>query len=105
MEPLAVVNYSAEAGAVELRPVAVPEPAEDEVLLEVGAVSVCGSDVHQWRALNSWPVRHPVVLGHEFCGTVRDATAMTRWPSAAKRSTSSCQWSGFSASVPPSAVR
>jgi L-iditol 2-dehydrogenase len=72
MEPLALVNYSAEKGAVELRPVAVPPPAEDEVLLEVGAVSVCGSDVHQWQALNSWPVRHPVVLGHEFCGTVRE---------------------------------
>jgi alcohol dehydrogenase/L-iditol 2-dehydrogenase len=72
MEPLAVVNHSAEKGAVELRPVAVPPPAEDEVLLEVGAVSVCGSDVHQWQALNSWPVRHPVVLGHEFCGTVRE---------------------------------
>ena len=72
MEPLAVVNYSAEAGAVELRPVPVPLPAEDEVLLDVAAVSVCGSDVHQWQALNSWPVRHPVILGHEFCGTVRE---------------------------------
>ena len=24
------------------------------------------------QARNSWPVRHPVVLGHEFCGTVRE---------------------------------
>jgi L-iditol 2-dehydrogenase len=72
MEELAVVNYSAEPGAVELRPVPVAPPADDEVLLDVAAVSVCGSDVHQWQALNSWPVRHPVVLGHEFCGTVRE---------------------------------
>jgi len=68
----AVVNYGPEPGAVELRDVVVPPPGEDEVLLDVGAVSVCGSDVHQWRAVHSWPVRHPVVLGHEFCGTVRD---------------------------------
>jgi alcohol dehydrogenase/L-iditol 2-dehydrogenase len=68
----AVVNYGPEPGAVELREIAVPPHAEDEVLLAVDAVSVCGSDVHQWHALNSWPVRHPVVLGHEFCGTVRE---------------------------------
>jgi alcohol dehydrogenase/L-iditol 2-dehydrogenase len=68
----AVVNYAPQPGAVELREIEVPAPAEDEVLLDVAAVSVCGSDVHQWQARNSWPVRHPVVLGHEFCGTVRD---------------------------------
>ena len=33
--------------AVELREVPVPEIGDDDVLLEVGAVSVCGSDVHQ----------------------------------------------------------
>jgi L-iditol 2-dehydrogenase len=69
----AVVNYAPQPGAVELRDIALPDPAEDEVLLDVAAVSVCGSDVHQWQARNSWPVRHPVVLGHEFCGTVREA--------------------------------
>jgi alcohol dehydrogenase/L-iditol 2-dehydrogenase len=40
------------------------------VLLQVGAVSVCGSDVHQYYNKQSWPVRVPVILGHEFCGTV-----------------------------------
>src|SRR5438128_2353371 len=56
--------------AVELREIAVPEIGEDDVLLEVGAVSVCGSDVHQARNTHSWPVDIPVVLGHEFGGTV-----------------------------------
>src|SRR5207247_3289871 len=50
--------------------IAVPEIGEDDVLLEVGAVSVCGSDVHQARNTHSWPVDIPVVLGHEFGGTV-----------------------------------
>jgi len=72
MEEPAVVNYGPEPGAVELREVPVPPPGEDEVLLDVAAVSVCGSDVHQWQAVQSWVVRHPVVLGHEFCGTVRE---------------------------------
>jgi L-iditol 2-dehydrogenase len=66
----AVVHYALEPGAVELREVAVPEIADDEVLLEVGAVSVCGSDVHQAHNTHSWPVNVPVVLGHEFGGTV-----------------------------------
>jgi len=78
MDVVAVVNYGPEPGAVELREIPVPAPGEDEVLLDVAAVSVCGSDVHQWQALNSWPVRHPVVLGHEFCGTVREAGPRVR---------------------------
>ncbi|MFN8002997.1 MAG: zinc-binding dehydrogenase [Acidobacteriota bacterium] len=64
----AVVQYDLKPGSVEVREVAVPEIGEDEVLLAVGAVSVCGSDVHQYHASQSWPVNVPVILGHEFGG-------------------------------------
>jgi L-iditol 2-dehydrogenase len=66
----AVVHYALEPLAVELREIPVPDVGEGEVLLEVGAVSVCGSDVHQAHNTHSWPVNVPVVLGHEFGGTV-----------------------------------
>jgi L-iditol 2-dehydrogenase len=66
----AVVHYALEPLAVELREIPVPQIGDGEVLLEVGAVSVCGSDVHQSRNTHSWPVNIPVVLGHEFSGTV-----------------------------------
>jgi alcohol dehydrogenase/L-iditol 2-dehydrogenase len=66
----AVVQYALEPLSVELREVPVPEIEHDEVLLAVGAVSVCGSDVHQSRNTQSWPVDVPVILGHEFGGTV-----------------------------------
>jgi len=69
MQP-AVVQYALEPLAVELREVAVPEIGADDVLLRVGAVSVCGSDVHQAYNTHSWRVSVPVVLGHEFAGTV-----------------------------------
>ncbi len=70
----AVVHYALAPGAVELREMPVPAaPGEGEALLRVGAVAVCGSDVHQYRNTQSWPVRVPVVLGHEFCGTVAAA--------------------------------
>ena len=66
----AVVHYALEPLAVELREVPIPQIGDGEVLLEVGAVSVCGSDVHQSRNTHSWPVNIPVVLGHEFGGTI-----------------------------------
>src|SRR5688500_17452594 len=66
----AVVHYALEPNAVEVREVAVPTIGDNDVLLEVGAVSVCGSDVHQARNTHSWPVNVPVVLGHEFGGSV-----------------------------------
>jgi len=73
MNQSAVVQYALEPLAVELRDVAVPETGETDVLLRVGAVSVCGSDVHQAYNTHSWPVNVPVVLGHEFAGTVAKA--------------------------------
>jgi alcohol dehydrogenase/L-iditol 2-dehydrogenase len=65
-----VVQYDLKPHSVELRELPVPEIGEEEVLLQVGAVSVCGSDVHQYHGSQSWPVAVPVVLGHEFGGAV-----------------------------------
>jgi L-iditol 2-dehydrogenase len=73
MNQPAVVHYALEPLAVELRDVAVPEIGDGEVLLRVGAVSVCGSDIHQAYNTHSWPVNVPVVLGHEFGGTIAKA--------------------------------
>lgn len=69
----ALVNYSRDPLSVELREVAVPSIGEKDVLLRVGAVSVCGSDLHQWRGSHSWAVNYPCILGHEFAGTVAQA--------------------------------
>jgi len=66
----AVVNYAKQKFSVELRQIPRPQITDDDVLLEVAAVSVCGSDLHQWAGSHAWPVNYPVVLGHEFCGTV-----------------------------------
>ena len=65
-----LVQYALQPQAVELREMPVPELGEEDVLLRVGAVSVCGSDVHQYHNQQSWPVKVPVVLGHEFGGQV-----------------------------------
>jgi threonine 3-dehydrogenase len=52
-----------------------PEPnvGVHDVLIEVGAVSVCGTDreVFEWtKAAEAFGLDFPVVLGHEFAGTI-----------------------------------
>ena len=72
MKSAAVVNYAPEKGSVEIREVPRPSIGEDDILLEVANVGVCGSDLHQWTADHSWPVNYPVVLGHEFGGHIAE---------------------------------
>jgi L-iditol 2-dehydrogenase len=55
---------------VEERPV--PTPADDEVLIKVASVGVCGSDVHYYREgrIGDFVVDEPLVLGHEASGQI-----------------------------------
>jgi len=76
----AVVNFENKVGSVELREFSRPEIGDEDVLLDVSAVSVCGSDLHQWQAMHSWPVNYPVVLGHEFGGMIAEVgKRVTGW--------------------------
>jgi L-iditol 2-dehydrogenase len=66
----AVVKYGKGKGMVEIREIPEPKIKDDEVLIEVKAVSVCGSDLHIYHDRHPyWP---PVVLGHEFSGVIAD---------------------------------
>lgn len=49
-----------------------PEVGRGEVLLRVGSVGVCASDVHYYREgrIGDQVVESPLILGHEFSGTV-----------------------------------
>jgi len=54
----------------------VPEPAiekDDDVLLKIEMVGVCGSDVHYYETgrIGSQVVEYPFVLGHECAATVK----------------------------------
>jgi L-iditol 2-dehydrogenase len=55
---------------LEERPVPVPSPRE--VLVEVSAVGVCGSDVHYYERgrIGPYVVDAPLILGHESAGRV-----------------------------------
>ena len=66
----AIVKFGRTDGDVEVRDIDEPEIGPEQVLLDVKAASVCGSDIHMWREHQSWAIKLPLVLGHEFCGTV-----------------------------------
>lgn len=64
----AVVKYDRGKGMIEIRDVPEPKPGDDDVLIEVKAVSICGSDLHIYHDAHPyWP---PVILGHEFSGVI-----------------------------------
>lgn len=64
---------------LELREYPIPTPADDEVLLEVKACGICGSDVHMAQADNDGYIFYPgltgfpSILGHELSGVVVEA--------------------------------
>lgn len=55
---------------MEVREVAEPVPGPGEVLVEVEAAGICGSDLHVYEDAIAIPIRVPVVVGHEFSGVV-----------------------------------
>ena len=69
-ENRAAVLYA--AGDLRVEDRGVPEPGPREVLVEVAAVGVCGSDIHYYEhgRIGSFVVREPMVLGHETSGRI-----------------------------------
>jgi scyllo-inosose 3-dehydrogenase len=61
---------------IEIGPLPDPTPKPDEVIIEVGAVGICGSDMHMYEhdeegyILYPGLTRFPNTLGHEFSGRV-----------------------------------
>lgn len=56
-------------GEWEVRELANPEPAAGEVVIEVVACGLCGTDLHTLAGDSPW-ARYPVTPGHEFVGVV-----------------------------------
>jgi len=67
----AIRKREAEPGLV-LDELPVPTPGPDEVVIQIEAASICGTDLHinRWDHWSSERVHPPLTLGHELCGTV-----------------------------------
>jgi L-iditol 2-dehydrogenase len=63
-------------GTGDIRVVDEPAPSagDGESLVRVGAVGICGSDLHWWSegAIGDASLAHPLVLGHEGAGVIAD---------------------------------
>jgi len=76
----AVVKYAHGKGNVELREVPEPKPGPNEVMIEVKAAGICGSDLHIFDEDIKLPIRPPVIIGHEFSGVIAEVgSSVTRW--------------------------
>jgi len=68
----AIVKRGRQPGA-EITTVEIPKIKSNEVLVEVEAASICGTDVHIWE-WNEWAQNRvkklPIVFGHEVAGKV-----------------------------------
>jgi len=64
--------YLKEKLVFEERDIPVPIPKDNEVLIKVNSVGICGSDIHYWAhgKLGQFLVEKPLILGHEFSGEI-----------------------------------
>lgn len=62
------------AGQTDIRDIAAPEPGEQDVLLAVRFVGLCGSDLNTFRGLNPM-VTYPRIPGHEVSAVIEETGA------------------------------
>ena len=88
---------------LRIEEVAEPEPATDELLVQVAAAGICGTDGHEYAhgpiqfavpARSSWGPADALIPGHEFSGTVvgmgRDVTGFSAGDLVASASGIAC---------------
>ena len=70
---IALVKTERGPGNMELREVPVPRPKPDQVLIEIKACGICGTDLHvRADEHRYWP---PVIMGHEYSGDITELGA------------------------------
>ena len=52
-----------------------PQIGPDEILLEMKAAAICGTDMRILTGKKTKGVRYPSVIGHEFCGVIAEVGA------------------------------
>ena len=57
-------------GNMEIRETEIPKPGPGQVLLEVKAAGICGSDLHIYHWEIAFKMKPPMIIGHEFSGVI-----------------------------------
>jgi len=74
--------YFVEPGHVEIRELAKPTPGPGEVLVQVKAVGICGSDmtIFRYGGIGTNKATNPLIMGHEGAGLIAAVgPGVTRW--------------------------
>lgn len=69
MNMLMLKQVMTEPGKIIFKTCPVPEPREDEVLIKILRIGVCGSDVHVNHGIHPF-TSYPVTQGHEISGVI-----------------------------------
>ncbi|HEX9374737.1 MAG TPA: L-threonine 3-dehydrogenase [Actinomycetota bacterium] len=71
-ETMRALRKAGPGPGLELVEVPVPKPGAGEVLVEVAAASICGTDLHiyEWNAWAEKRIHPPLIPGHEVAGHV-----------------------------------
>jgi len=56
-------------GEIIFRDIPIPEPADNEVLVKIARIGVCGSDIHVYHGKHPF-TSYPVTQGHEVSGRI-----------------------------------
>ncbi|MGN0301959.1 MAG: zinc-binding dehydrogenase [Anaerotardibacter sp.] len=77
---IALVKNAPEPGAMEITELPIPQIKDDEVLMEIKAVGICGTDhsLYKWNEAiaNSYNIQYPnAIFGHEFSGVIAELGA------------------------------
>lgn len=83
---LAVRKVARGVGNVELREVPTPAAGPGQVVIEVAAAGICGTDVHIY--LDEFATAPPVTIGHEFAGQIVEVGPEVKGWAAGDRVTS-----------------
>jgi L-iditol 2-dehydrogenase len=69
-DPMKAIVYGG-VGKVELREVAKPKTSKGSLIVRVHSCAICGTDVKAY-SIGIASIKPPVILGHEFVGTVEE---------------------------------
>jgi L-iditol 2-dehydrogenase len=73
-------------GEIEFREVDRPIPAQNQALVQIRRIGICGSDIHVYHGLHPY-TSYPVVQGHEVSGVIAEVGAGVQGLSAGDKVT------------------
>lgn len=69
MEKEMIQQVMTAPGEIRFRKVPVPSPGEDQVMVKIHSIGICGSDIHVYHGKHPF-TKYPVTQGHEVSGEV-----------------------------------